>query len=342
MLIINFFIDMGTTQVICDLSLTTKLGDFVGRVATRVENTGREIRTYQNPGIGFPNWKFPNQPVGVVDCELFRWASGLDVRGFVGVEALNGLVVIMDYDNKSLTISTDDKPLLNEHWSSVSIHANQQREPTASVEIEGIKVDLLLDTGSDTTISLDEDTYSKLEKAGVIVTNGRSAEVLSGAGIAKARSGTFVGGKLFDRKLKGIDVTEGEGASSLGMGLLTCFDSAVDLKNLKFYYKVRKGEPPIFMSRMLGAIMSYDAKGATVQRLKPGGGAFEDAGIHVGDHIDRVDSLQGSDLNLVSLYELTRDSANKTISVRVDRGSQGGSTKLIKLGERQYLVPKDE
>jgi len=204
--------------------------------------------------------------------------------------------------------------------------------PTFRAEIEGKKFDLMIDTGDNGSVALDPAMFERFVKLGVIEPapiRGRR-DALSGSG--GVRYGWFLKGKLMGRPLRGFTVNTREGligTGDIGLDWLYGFNVEIDFKAKQWRYRQRSNvTAPVSVDLMVGAMFSFEQKGARIKSLRPVVGAAERSGLRAGDLIEECDSLQGAAIDMASLSEIVKTKAGSSLAIKYRRGEEEFSAKI--------------
>jgi predicted aspartyl protease len=308
-------VDTGASETAIDSSFRKHVGDEVDNT-TAYFSDGKTITQprYHAEVISAQSLIVQNPKVLVIDFRQIAEFVGLPVKGALGMDAISKGKLLLDFDGKSVVISSGSWTLTN---ATQEVDLDKMAVvPTIDVSIGGHRAQFVIDTGSNGGVTLEKALFDELVKAGDIkpvLTGGSS---ISAVGEAKVRSGRFVRGNLMGKRLEGFSV-DAAPRGFLGMCWLCGFNIEIDFPERKLRYVERpNAAPPLDIQSMVGAIFMYDDVGARVERLKPGGGAAETAGLQVGDTIVSLDGMRRAEMNIATVAEAVTAKAGKEIEIR--------------------------
>lgn len=259
---------------------------------------------------------FIEQKPLVADMTVIREFIGVPCAGVFPAAILDDSSLSFDFDRREL------KLFLGGFKASAAYDAYdlsfENRLPMIRAKVENVVVTFLIDTGSTACFSVTRTTVSELLRKNAVEIKAGQGRSVDASGLnEKIDGGWFLSGTLMGKNLKGVSFTVREEAT-IGMGWLMGFNFVLDLKNQKLFVQKRSNPlPPIPIELMTGAVFRYTLEGLIVERLKPGGGMAQDAGLELGD---RLTSFGGSSLLGIdghTFSELVRTCANSVVPFTV-------------------------
>jgi hypothetical protein len=336
-----FVLDTGASGNIADPTLKPFLGAYVGDKTIVTLGNNINASLFKTSSITMGAWKLLNAEIALSDFQGMRNALGLNIKGVIGAGALRDCALAVDFDRQTVKALSGNvgAPV---GASALKVRVSGNNVPVITEQLGGRPREFIIDTGANAYIGLQHDTFLEMAASGIIATS-ESPSVLheTASGHVSDTNGYFTKGQLLGLDLKDIPVVDTNSfPNNIGMSFLLGFNFTLDLMNERFYFEHRRCPPPIRFSKMIGAILKFSTGSNHVYQLIPGGGAAQDAGIKVWDHIVRLGSLKEGDIDVVSLYELCLHHAGETLEVEIERaGEEKPLLKHLKLPAMEYVFP---
>jgi len=332
-----FEFDTGAGMAFVDPALRTLLG--ARRASKKVDSFGRftEVEVFDAPAIRVGAWSLPPSRVGVTDTTHSRTHYGVDIRGYMGVNALKDCSLSLDFDSGRMRIlKRDGKDLPG--MENLRLKFASDSEPIVKCDLEGKSMEFLIDTGATIYLGLRHEAFVAMAANGMIETNGgRKIGAETGAGRMVHLTGHFTRGQLLGVDLRDVPVDDMNATSVIGLGFLSNFNSVIDLKGGRFFYHRRTHLPPINQGAFPDIGIAFPGGRNAVYRVDPGG-PMASAGLKVGDHIVRLGPLQEAEINAFSIDKLCVEHAGEKLEMRVQRWGEDKATVLnLKLPAKEFL-----
>lgn len=301
----------------------TEQEDFTNSIGTK---STIEVGLFEKLKLG--NTQFSHMRACFGDVTDFSQFMGIPCEGIFPAALLEGSCSF-DFDAGELKVFTGGLENNTRYSSEYPLKA-QYKLPGITCVVESIPLSLKIDTGSSSCFDLSRQTVAALIKSKVVEMDASRAGKSIGVGeiIEGVSTGWFLKGSLMGKNLNGVSFGVTNGDEIMGMGWLMGFNFAIDFKNQKLLVKKRTNPaPPIPPEQMTGAVFRYTSEGLIVERLKPGGGAAQNAGLVPGD---RLTSLGGKSLAGITGYEMTsllRKHANSSLPFTVQKNELGPQVK---------------
>ncbi len=317
-------LDTGAGLTVIDSLLKDSIGPEVeDRRVTMLGGTQRIMKCYEGPSLKIGTILDERPKVMVSDLRMMVRFVGKPIVGVLAMDVMQRGKILLNYDDRTLKIHAGswilDGPDIKE------VELNKEADvPELHEEIGGHSVLFGVDTGSNHCIILESTVFDALVSDGVIELSKITARQMAGGGVSSAKQGWFLKGELMGKNLGGVAVSSDPRSSILGLEWLYAFNTEIDFSTRKLRYHLRRNAKlPCDTQIMIGAILLFDEYGAVVERLRPGSGAAENAGIKPGDVIQEFASLKGKEMNEATIAETVSDEAGKEISVRYLRKADG-------------------
>jgi hypothetical protein len=194
-----FLLDTACTGIIFDSRLEPHLGTPIGE-ATIADARGLRIKTYAAPKIRIRSLTVSSaEIVGCADFSRFREAAGEEIYGFLGLPAMEGLVIRIDFDARRIDILAGTPPPGPERGDAISF----VRDGGGYLRIMGtvgadVKRAFVIDTGLSSAGGLDRSLVAELTRSvqfretstGMVTTIGYEERRSSGR-LARLAVGSF-------------------------------------------------------------------------------------------------------------------------------------------------------
>jgi hypothetical protein len=226
-------------------------------------------------------------------------------------------------------------------WTYVPMDLGASGLPFVRMEIGGVSIKAIIDTGALSCIQLRKETFDRLVSRGTIAPAPDSENIKSAdaGGIATNRTGKFTSGNVLGIDLNGTPVADCKAVNILGLRFLQHFNFVCDLAGRRLCLQQRHAEPPINPYEMIGAGFIYTEGHCRVFDIAESGPAYE-AGLRKDDDILKFGSLQEKNLNRLSEYEICETCAGQTIDVEYSRAGKEQVLKArLKLRKKRFLFP---
>lgn len=329
---VSMILDTGTSNVVVlDPSIDGKIQQS-GKSESFTVAGGLKVDAQVGflPMVKFGASQIQGPRVIQIDLQPFRDFMGIDCYGIVPMSFARGKMLQFDFD-ASVVQLVDRKVVGLSDWSVLPLEMHDGC-PCIRLKLFSEEILFLIDTGFNSTCEIPVELLAGLVKRGQIVINPVDGKGVDAAGSAEGdTSGWFKKGQLMGKPLEGVEFNTTHGGAKFGMAWLMGFNFMIDLDGSKFYYKTRTvRRSPIAVELMVGAVFRYTNAGLVVERLRPGGGAAELAGLQVGDVIKRLGTDPTMRLDGPNVYDLVERSAGKKLPCiyqRVGR-AEPGSTEI--------------
>jgi len=245
-----FELDTGAGMDFVDPALKPLLG--MHRENQIVDSFGHlsVMEVFDAPAIKIGGWSLPPSEVGVSDMHRFRNHFGLDIRGYIGMNALKNCSLFLDFDHGRMKILKGSSNV-SLGMESLDLGSLGGAQALIKCDLGGKPMEFLIDTGANSFLGLRHEAFAALVANGMIETNGgRKIGADTGAGRMVHLIGHFTRGELLGVNLRNVPVDDTNTTNIIGLGFLLNFNSVIDLKNFKFCYRRRKNIPPIYNGRL--------------------------------------------------------------------------------------------
>jgi len=317
-------LDTGAGLTVFDSSLKNFTGpELEERNLQMPGATDRVVKCYQGPPLKIGALSDDHPKVIVSDLKIVSRLTGRSCVGLLGINVMKRGKILLSYDDRIFKIHVG--PWILDRGNFREVELDKESDiPQFNEIVLGHSINFTVDTGSNDCITLISPIFDALVDAGGIELSKLTARPASIGGMRPAKQGWFLKGELMGKSLAGVAVTSVPGHSMVGLQFLYAFNIEIDYSNRKLRYQLRADvKRPCCMQHMLGAILFFGEDGPFVEKLRPGGGAVENAGIRPGDVIVEFGALKGKEMNETTITETVSDEAGKEIHIRYLRKADG-------------------
>jgi predicted aspartyl protease len=145
----NFLVDTGSERTVISQELASKLGLASGRSTLLHSVMGtKNINT-----VHIPNLRVSKQVMSVADAPALV-AADIGADGMLGVDSLQSQRVLFDFKANTMSIAPATDPIAKTDGSTIVVRARSRngRLIFTQAKVEGRKVTVIIDTGSQVTI----------------------------------------------------------------------------------------------------------------------------------------------------------------------------------------------
>jgi hypothetical protein len=335
-------LDTGATDTILDLSLK---GLTSGKLGTPnmvdADGINKPVEVFRGPDLTIQTFYRSTPHVVLADLGMLPRSLGVPVRMILGMSDVSAGILLIDRETHFAVL----------HHGQWRLHAStakeiplvkERRTPYLEAVFGGKPCQVLVDTGYSACISLEESIFEALVASGDIERTMRGSvgqAMFGGPKETKGKSGTFLKGEFMGKSLVGVSVSSTGGSNKLGLEWLHAFSIEIDFANRKMRYKyLPDAEAPVNIHRMLGAAIFFNNREPVVAHLKPEGGAAREAGIEVGDKVERLGEVPKEALTVVTIYQEIQKNAGKDLTIALRRGA-GGETREVTVKLPKLMSP---
>lgn len=332
-----FFIDTGSSNTIlipefaARLPLGPKIGE--GEISDGV-NSKDKMPIYEALPVKFSNgYELQPEFLAVMSLSSVTQQSRNDVVGVIGLDAIQKSVLEMDPENGRYRICEE---MSNEYAYGQNLFVRKRAlgEFILDWEIEGVGMNLTIDTGNNGCLGFEPEDFAKFEEIGMLknVYRGSTYSAMSSYTV---KNGTFFKGRLMGRELRGVPLQTDKPYGYIGMSFMRCFRLALDVENSRLYYELRKDNYKGLLSTefMAGAHFWHLAEGALINNLNYNGSPLKKLGVKKGDVIVRIGGYSHNQITAGAVYETCRKHAGEEVPIKVMRNGKllySGPLKLRK------------
>lgn len=278
---------------------------------------------HEGPPLKIGTTHFEKPAVIFHDMETFSRITGRPLAGMLGMDLIANNKIFLCFEKSYLAIHSGRWILDNQNFQEVELK-RPIGTPVFDSNIAGHPVTFGIDTGYNGSILLIASVFQKLVLEGIIEESNINVRTITPGGEISVKRGWFQSGRLMGKELIGISVMSDPKTSRLGLTWLYAFNTEIDFSGRKFRYQTRaNASPPIDVQMMMGCMLTYDAKGAHVESLRPGGGTAENTGLKQGDVIESFGSLTAKELNAASIGNAVANGAGNDIKILFLRKGDG-------------------
>ena len=199
-----------------------------------------------------------NSKATCVDLTPFREAEGRDIEGSIGMPLFRSYIVQIDFDAHCLTILPAACEPTSSWGQPVEVSYNKGGVPMISLKIaDRVEENIVVDTGSSTTLSLASKVYAKLVDRQLIAPLGETTFALIN-GFRSSQQGRVQKVTLGDVETRDLLVADGGKSSRVGLGYLRQFRVTFDIPHDRIFLAKGNNGP----SKCLPSASVYYEKGS--------------------------------------------------------------------------------
>lgn len=279
-----------------------------------------------------------NQIFAIFPLESFSSVEGVTESGLIGYEVFKRFVVRVDYEHRTLTLTTPSSFAYHGDGTAVPFQFNDHI-PQVEGEIDGIPGKFDIDTGSRASVDL---LKPFAEKHDLKARYGAKIEAVTGWGVGGPARSLVTRAKLL--RLGAVEIpspvtqlslqnkgafTSQYVAGNVGAGVLKRFNITFDYSHQQMIFE-RNGnyaKPDVFDRS--GMWLNQSGDSFEVLDLVADGPAAK-AGLKVGDKISAIDGHSVGDITLPALRErLKSDPPGTKLRLTVHSGDQSRELDLV-------------
>jgi predicted aspartyl protease len=312
-----FLVDTGTSATALDTRFRDRLGE--------VRNQWDGHNFYRSPEIRMQDVRLGVDEVFCMDMKMFRMITGEPCDGVLGMEFLKHYVVELDFERGIVQFAREVPAHTRTNATRVPMKLSNQRHFRIPTALNGkTTLDLLLDTGDSSTISLKRADWN------LVFPPGENAAVhkLLLAGLGKevtesvlARLASFeVQSNRFANSLCVLSSYE-TAPSALGMGFFRRHHVTFDFPNQTLYLRPAKAFTAVEEHDMSGLHLLRQ-EGDTLVHSVDEGSVASRAGVLAGDLLVSFNGQPCSMMRMKAIREALRAADGAKVSLGVKRGEK--------------------
>jgi hypothetical protein len=284
----TFMIDTGAQCTHIDRSLAGLLNG-----EAHVRHRDDERFWLKDATISIDNKDFALAEVACEDLSLLRRSSGNPVMGILGMDILGSRVLCLNFDARELRIR--ESKSATESWEhQLDIEMSDEPRPYVTVQVDGVPIRCLLDTGSAGSIGVDALSFDRLARQKAIrptyTPNAVARIDYVERGILSLPSTTVDLGSAVCENLIVSKRPADRPYGLLGGLFLSRFNVELDFKHKKMYFSKSRLYAALDCSDYGGIVMEHSWFGVIATGVVQGSMA-DRAGVQSGDQIVGVGSI---------------------------------------------------
>ncbi|MDP9424158.1 MAG: aspartyl protease family protein [Pseudomonadota bacterium] len=228
----DFLVDTGSERTVISRELASRLRLTSGRAAILHSVMGaNDVKT-----VHIPHLKVSSNVISVIDAPALS-ASNIGADGMLGVDSLRSQRVLFDFKAKTMSITPSNQPLDRMDGDTIVVRARVRngRLIFTQAKIDGRKISVIVDTGSEVTIANMAMQKMLTKRGHNLLADGVMIESVTGeqmsARVARVREIELGGVKLRDLSVAFADAhifrqlkLDDKPALLLGMNAMKAFD----------------------------------------------------------------------------------------------------------------------
>jgi len=253
-----------------------------------------------------------------LDLTDLRAMIGRPVIGFLGVSALKGSVVQVDFDERKVRFLRPDNQPHPEWGDSLLMQLNAEHNPAVHLSIGGVERSLGIDTASNGSIDLPTEAFNRLpDLASQTVL---SISSLTANGTVKLRVVRLPEVELAGSRYRGLICKETKHSSgTLGLEFLERHLATLDFPGNRLYLKPGKEFDHPSEASMSGIHAGRVRDQLVAQVVDAGSPAYE-AGVRPGDVLVDLNGKPAGDYDMPDVRDLMHAGEGKEMTVTFRHG----------------------
>lgn len=318
-----FMVDTGFTVSAIDAKYKSYLGKATGTYRAESSlGTNNILPVFGCPDISIAGKSMELKEIACLDLRMARLISGQPCDGILGMDFFAKNIASIDFDKKVLSLTGTVPENVKKTFVAVPLKQFNQHY-TAEASANHTKIlDLLIDTGDNSSISLNSEGWQKVFSANQ--TNEVTATIAS-VGNQVAQSKIGVVGQL---AIEGLTYTNlhatyihnPDDPSHLGLGFFRRHNVTFDFANQVLYLKPGQRFSMPDKEDMSGLHLLRDGETTIVYSVDENSPAFVD-GIRPKDLIESVNGQTASTLTMKAIRRALQSHDGDKVVLQVRRGN---------------------
>jgi PDZ domain/Aspartyl protease len=317
-----FLLDTGFSVSAIDAKYKSYLGEAAGTYrAESPLGTNNVLPVFHCPEISIAGKSMELEKIACLDLRMARLISGQPCDGILGMDFFSKNVTSIDFDNKVFSLNDTVPENVRETFVAVPLKQFNQHY-TAEVSANNAQIlDLLIDTGDNSSISLNPEGWQE-----VFSTNQANTVTVTVAGVGNqvAQSKIGVVGQL---AIEGLTFTNLHATyihnpndpSHLGLGFFRRHNVTFDFANQMLYLEPGQQFSIPDQEDMSGLHLLRDGETTIVYSVDENSPAFAD-GIRAKDIIESVNGQNASSLTMKEIRCALQSHDGDKVTLQVRRG----------------------
>lgn len=321
-----FLVDTGTSATALDGRYRDRLGSLIRRW------DGHDF--YRSPEIALGNTRLAVDEVFCTDLKMFRLITGEPCDGILGMEFLKNHVIELDFNRGVVGIGKEVPAQVRSNAWRIPMKLSNARHFRVPTLINGkLKMDLLLDTGDSSTISLKKEDWDLVfppdEKTLVrkVLLAGLNKKVTESVLARLASVEVEVEAHKYSNLVCVLSLYD-TSPSALGIGFFRRHHVVFDFPNQMLYLQPGK-QFDIQEEHDMSGLHLLRVEGKTLVHSVDEGSPASQAGIQAGDFILYIDGQRCAELAMKTIRQALRKNADKKVLLRIERAEKTMEMSLL-------------
>jgi hypothetical protein len=317
-----FLVDTGFTLSAIDARYKSYLGEATDSYSAGSPlGTNNALPIFQCPEMSIAGKSLELDKITCLDLKMARLISGQPCDGILGMDFFAKNIVSIDFDKKVFFINATVPEKVRKVFVAVPLKQFYQHYTAEALVNHAQNLDLLIDTGDNSSISLNSEGWQKVFSANE--TNEVSITV-AGVGNHVAQSKIGVVGKMsiggFSyTNLHATFIQNPDDPSHLGLGFFRRHNVTFDFANRMLYLEPGREFSMPDKEDMSGLHLLRDGETTIVFSVDENSPAFAD-GIMPRDIIESVNAQNTSSLTINAIRLILQSHDGDKVTLKVRRG----------------------
>jgi hypothetical protein len=317
-----FLLDTGFTVSAIDTKYEPLLGNAYGTyLADSPLGTNNRLPVFHGPDISIAGKTMALDKITCLNLKMARLISGQPCDGILGMDFFTNNVVSIDFDGNMVCISTTVPDKIRRTFTPVPLMQRHQHYAIAVSVNHGQTLDLMVDTGDNSSISLNPKEWRKVISTGE--TNSIAATIAGiGNQVAQSKIGVISHLSVQNLNYSNLHATcirNPDDPSHLGLGFFRRHNVAFDFANHVLYLKPGRQFSLPDNEDMSGLHLLRNGEETIVYSVDENSPA-SNSGVRSNDLIEAVNGENASSLTMKAIRRILQSHDGDTITLRVRRG----------------------
>ncbi|MBW8014901.1 MAG: PDZ domain-containing protein [Planctomycetes bacterium] len=311
-----FMLDTGASFTVFDKSLSRYLGEERGETPLFSHDKVGVFKFYEAPELFAGSIKLDCDIVICLDLTLFSLICGRKIGGVVGMDFLKQHIIQLDFDQKKVFFLKSKSNRVSSWGEGFDVKLHYNRPYVELSILDDLKTEFMIDTGSNSSISLNNDLFKRLMSKG----DRNRAESISGTalGVLKTDSMRYENFSVESFEKQNIIIDSNPVHNLIGTGYLSRFLVTFDFPNSKVYFKKGKNFNKVDEMDMSGLHLLLISGNVFVHSVDKDSPAKK-AGIKARDIIVKVNSKDANTYGMWKLRGLLTSGDKQKITMTIKR-----------------------
>ncbi len=321
---LDFLVDTGFSVSAIDTKYAATLGASIGDC--RIESplgVKTSLPLFRCPEMSLGGMPVRLDKIAALDLTMAQRVSGQPCDGILGMDFFTHCIVSLDFERKLVNLYDSTPEQLKQAAVPVPLELADQRYSARVVVNRIHPLDLLVDTGDNSSLSLNSESWQ------MVFSSNREDEItttVAGVGNQVTQSKVAVVGRLSIQSLGYTNlhatlIRNTTDPSHLGLGFFRRHTVTFDFPHHRLYLQPGREFSEPDRENMSGLHLLREDGEATVYSVDENSPAY-DQGVRPGDIIASVNGQEATSLALSAIRRTFQSEDGAPVNLRIRRGSE--------------------